>query len=396
MNKIQQTIQTIIETKTPQKINGVFVDAFTASMINTIANNLTEENRNRLYSMPVNKMVAISVKMLKVPSFTLNESAAEEAKKLGLDYFGFGRYGKNKTVTHLSQNGKLMAVKKQQPSKGNVGVTPYEPKDVEIDEKGQKIIDTVDNLLYKSGIENTHLNKKMSFDKFQKLTGITRNAAKYYVRNVGENESIFIYDDKKDIVYIPDPFGDWNNQFYKSMKESASEDAKRQGLEYFGFGRYGKDGKVTHKMQNGKLTPFQSKFVRPDSHSNNPDASDTKYNNHPDSKKGWGADLTTDTDEESFDSQEDLMKSILSISPEIVRNAQSASLSAKNSGEDGTEVFVSALMNGLDRYALRVGTSREQPMDKKALAAYERLERLYNKVRLRHKEMGWKSNKDER
>lgn len=36
-------------------------------------------------------------------------------------------------------------------------------------------------------------------------------------------------------------------------ESKASEEAKRQGLEYFGFGRYGKDGKVTHKSVGGKL-----------------------------------------------------------------------------------------------------------------------------------------------
>jgi hypothetical protein len=40
-----------------------------------------------------------------------------------------------------------------------------------------------------------------------------------------------------------------------TLESKASEDAKRQGLEYFGFGRYGTDMKVTHISQNGKLVP---------------------------------------------------------------------------------------------------------------------------------------------
>lgn len=40
-----------------------------------------------------------------------------------------------------------------------------------------------------------------------------------------------------------------------TLESAASEDAKRQGLEYFGFGRYGTDGKITHISQNGKLVP---------------------------------------------------------------------------------------------------------------------------------------------
>jgi hypothetical protein len=43
------------------------------------------------------------------------------------------------------------------------------------------------------------------------------------------------------------------------VDEAVMDDAKRQGLEYFGFGRYGKDGHVTHKSANGKLVPVATK-----------------------------------------------------------------------------------------------------------------------------------------
>lgn len=39
------------------------------------------------------------------------------------------------------------------------------------------------------------------------------------------------------------------------FESKASDDAKRQGLEYMGFGRYGKDGVVTHTSKGGTLTP---------------------------------------------------------------------------------------------------------------------------------------------
>jgi hypothetical protein len=38
------------------------------------------------------------------------------------------------------------------------------------------------------------------------------------------------------------------------MESKASEDAKKLGLDYMSFGRWGKNGKVTHKTKNGKLT----------------------------------------------------------------------------------------------------------------------------------------------
>ncbi len=41
------------------------------------------------------------------------------------------------------------------------------------------------------------------------------------------------------------------------LESKASDDAKRQGLEYMAFGRWGKDGKVTHTTVDGKLIPVQ-------------------------------------------------------------------------------------------------------------------------------------------
>jgi hypothetical protein len=42
------------------------------------------------------------------------------------------------------------------------------------------------------------------------------------------------------------------------LESQASDDAKRQGLTYMRFGRWGKDGKVTHTTQSGKLVPLKS------------------------------------------------------------------------------------------------------------------------------------------
>jgi hypothetical protein len=48
-------------------------------------------------------------------------NAAEEARKMGLEYYGFGRYGKNGKVTHRSVHDKLTEV---QPTQGNVDNIP--------------------------------------------------------------------------------------------------------------------------------------------------------------------------------------------------------------------------------------------------------------------------------
>jgi hypothetical protein len=65
----------------------------------------------------------------------LNESdASEEAKKMGLDYLKFGRYGKDDKVTHVTdKNGKLVPIKPQTgpgpkaPPTGVSGERPVHP-----------------------------------------------------------------------------------------------------------------------------------------------------------------------------------------------------------------------------------------------------------------------------
>lgn len=44
-----------------------------------------------------------------------SSKAAEQARQMGLQYFGFGRYGKNGKVTHRSVHDKLVEVDKEQP-----------------------------------------------------------------------------------------------------------------------------------------------------------------------------------------------------------------------------------------------------------------------------------------
>jgi hypothetical protein len=41
------------------------------------------------------------------------------------------------------------------------------------------------------------------------------------------------------------------------LESQASDAAKKQGLTSMGFGRWGKDGKMTHKTVNGKLQPVK-------------------------------------------------------------------------------------------------------------------------------------------
>ena len=47
------------------------------------------------------------------------QKLSDQAKKQGLEYYGFGRYGKNKIVTHKSVNGNLQALPKDQQTKSD-------------------------------------------------------------------------------------------------------------------------------------------------------------------------------------------------------------------------------------------------------------------------------------
>lgn len=48
------------------------------------------------------------------------------------------------------------------------------------------------------------------------------------------------------------------------LLEGITDDAKKKGLEYFGFGRYGKNGTVTHVSAAGKLVPFTGSETKGD------------------------------------------------------------------------------------------------------------------------------------
>ena len=49
-----------------------------------------------------------------------SSGAAEEAKKLGLQYYGFGRYGKNGEVNYRSVHDKLVEIQKEQPKEPTI------------------------------------------------------------------------------------------------------------------------------------------------------------------------------------------------------------------------------------------------------------------------------------
>jgi len=72
---------------------------------------------------------------------------SNEAARLGLQYYGFGRYGKNGTVTHRSVHGQLVMIPKEEPKQPKIAVnssSETKPKptneSVAVDEKKDKLM----------------------------------------------------------------------------------------------------------------------------------------------------------------------------------------------------------------------------------------------------------------
>jgi len=75
-----------------------------------------------------------------------NDETASEASKLGLQYYGFGRYGKNGKVTHRSVHGQLVMINKETPQQPKIpissssGTKPTPVKEATEDLKKDKLL----------------------------------------------------------------------------------------------------------------------------------------------------------------------------------------------------------------------------------------------------------------
>lgn len=61
---ITETLNDIMEYKTPEHIKGVLVDHYTAALLKTVITNLSESNRQKFVSKSIDEMVAIAYKMV--------------------------------------------------------------------------------------------------------------------------------------------------------------------------------------------------------------------------------------------------------------------------------------------------------------------------------------------
>ena len=64
MKPTERILHEIVKTKHPANVNGVMVDMFTAHMLVTVINRLTEENKEKLLNRPTNEMVMLAYKIL--------------------------------------------------------------------------------------------------------------------------------------------------------------------------------------------------------------------------------------------------------------------------------------------------------------------------------------------
>ena len=68
------------------------------------------------------------------------DTAADEARNMGLQYYGFGRYGKNGTVTHRSVNGRLVEVTKESPKQPKIPISSSSGKKT-VNEDFEELLD---------------------------------------------------------------------------------------------------------------------------------------------------------------------------------------------------------------------------------------------------------------
>lgn len=61
---VEETLNEIVATNTPDTVKGQLVDVFTAKMLTTVMGKLNENNKHILLQKPLHEMVAISYKVL--------------------------------------------------------------------------------------------------------------------------------------------------------------------------------------------------------------------------------------------------------------------------------------------------------------------------------------------
>ena len=86
------------------------------------------------------------------------------------------------------------------------------------------------------------------FQKFVSTPPKSKQAKEWVAAELEKKDTLTV--SKKDMSASPHP------------DSKASEEARQLGLDYYGFGRYGKDNKVTHRSVHDKLQPVQAPVAK--------------------------------------------------------------------------------------------------------------------------------------
>ena len=112
-----------------------------------------------------------------------DSKASEEARQLGLDYFGFGRYGKDNKVTHRSIHDKLQPVQVPVAKKVNEEFESFlNEKEVNLDHK--KLLKDV------NGKVRTFMLRRAAAKEAHTNGGVVHQMGKGYVIKIKENENV--------------------------------------------------------------------------------------------------------------------------------------------------------------------------------------------------------------
>ena len=61
---VETTLKRIVETGEAATVKGKTIDTFTANVLMTVVDKLSEDNKQKLFSRSINEMVAVAYKVL--------------------------------------------------------------------------------------------------------------------------------------------------------------------------------------------------------------------------------------------------------------------------------------------------------------------------------------------
>jgi len=114
-----------------------------------------------------------------------DSGAADQARKLGLQYYGFGRYGKNGVVTHRSVHDELIEISKDEPKEPNVPISGSSMKKPE--PKAKKVNEDFEQLFASEEVE--YLSEKKETKKTKLLRHDSGKVKTYMLRRAAAKEA---------------------------------------------------------------------------------------------------------------------------------------------------------------------------------------------------------------